>query len=469
MALIETLKNNPAGCTLLVVGAAKSGFATLRLLHRMGVRVILSERGPESSLDPVLLDWLRTNGVRFETGGHSRELFQAADGIVVSPGVPLDMPELVAARAAGCEIIGELGLGVAFLAIPVVAITGTNGKTTVTQLIHDLLVFAGRKVFLGGNIGTPLTEYLQGEQDAEVAVLEVSSFQLDTAGDFRPAVAVLLNISPDHLDRYPSYEEYAASKMSIFRNQQATDAAVLNSDDEETLRNLRTFPVLARQFWFSGTTEPVNGAGPGGQDDEITLTGDFAGESYRLPESLAKSPNRENAMAAVLATRLLKCPPEAVQDGLLRFQRAPHRLTAVAEIDGVVYIDDSKATNIGAVKSALDGMNRPVILIAGGRDKGGDYRYLADAIRARVKAMVLIGEAREKMAHSLAGLAPITMAENLAEAVATAARSASPGDVVLLSPACASFDMFRSYADRGEKFQQEVRRLAETRTRIVGK
>ncbi|OKY74711.1 MAG: UDP-N-acetylmuramoylalanine--D-glutamate ligase [Desulfobulbaceae bacterium DB1] len=461
MELIDKLKKNPAGCKVLVVGSAKSGFAALKMLHKMGARVMLSEKSPETSLDRELVDWLLVNKVPCETGGHSPAHFLEADFIVVSPGVPLDMKELCAARTAGKEIIGELGMAAAFLQIPIVAVTGTNGKTTVTQLINDLLVFAGRKVFLGGNIGTPLTEYLLGEQDAEVAVLEVSSYQLDTAGDFRPGVALLLNISPDHLDRYASYADYAASKMKIFMNQKPDDAAILNVDDRETLRNLPNFSVTAEKFWFGHKLDDGNGACAGAEENEIVLRGTMEGERYRLPESLGKSPNSENAMAAVLAARLMGCSPEIVQEGLLRFQRPAHRLYRVAEINGVTYIDDSKATNVGAVKSALDGMTQPVILIAGGRDKGGDYRYLADSIRARVKTMVLIGEAREKMAHSLAGLTEIKMADSLRDAVEKACRAAQTGDAVLLSPACASFDMFKSYADRGEKFQLEVKRLHE--------
>ncbi|MFH1215798.1 MAG: UDP-N-acetylmuramoyl-L-alanine--D-glutamate ligase [Pseudomonadota bacterium] len=461
MELVRKLKKNPAECRVLVVGSAKSGFAALKLLRGMGAQVMLSEKSAESRLDPELRGWLQENRVTYETGGHSLKLFLEADFIVVSPGVPLDMDELCAARAAGKEIIGELGLGAAFLDIPVIAVTGTNGKTTVTQLINDLLVFAGRKVFLGGNIGTPLTEYLLGEQDAEVAVLEVSSYQLDTAGNFRPSVALLLNISPDHLDRYASYAEYAASKMKIFFNQKPADAAILNVDDEETLRNLQNFRVESEKFWFGHKLDGRKGAMEGEREDEIVLCGAMEGEKYRLPESLVKSPNRENAMAAVLAARIMGCSPESIQEGLLGFERPAHRLYRVAEINGVTFIDDSKATNVGAVKSALDGMTKPVILIAGGRDKGGDYRYLADSIRARVKKMVLIGEAGGKIAESLGGLTLIEMAENLRDAVERAVRAAEPGDAVLLSPACASFDMFKSYADRGEKFQLEVKRLVE--------
>lgn len=447
-------------CKALVVGSGKSGFASARFLRQLGCEVSLSEKSAESAMDPELLAWLREWQVYYETGGHRRETFLAADLIVVSPGVPLEIEPLAAARQAGVEIVGELGLGAAYLQIPIVAVTGTNGKTTVTKLIGELLQAAGRKVFVGGNIGTPLTDYLLGEQGAEIAVLEVSSYQLDTAGEFRPDVAVLLNISPDHLDRYASFDDYAASKMKIFAWQMPDDLAILNADDPEIAQRLAKFPAPARKAWFGKQLDGNPGAVF--EENQIALQGMFsARETYPLPDGLRESPNRENAMAATLAARIMACPVEAINRGLAEFKRPPHRLFRVTEIDGVSYYDDSKATNVGAVQSALEGMTQPVILIAGGRDKGGDYRYIAESVRAKVKKMVLIGEAREKMAAALAGLTSIEMAESLEEAVRMAASGAVEGDAVLLSPACASFDMFLSYADRGEKFQKIVLALAK--------
>jgi len=449
---------SPTSRKVLVVGAGKSGFAALRFLDRLGCRVGLSEKAKESALDGNLLEWLKERDVYFETGGHRRETFLDADLIVVSPGVPLEIEELAAARQAGIEIVGELGLGAAYLQIPIVAVTGTNGKTTVTKLIGELLQGAGRKVFVGGNIGTPLMDYLLGEQDAEIAVLEVSSYQLDTAGQFRPDVAVLLNISPDHLDRYASYDDYAAAKMKIFACQQPEDLAVVNADDQEITDRLAAKPIAAKTLWFGG--EHAGRPGTVIIEEKIVLQGMFSHEEkYDLPEELLKSPNRENAMAAILAARVMACPDEVINRVLGRFQRPPHRLFRVTEINGVSYYDDSKATNVGAVQSALAGMTQPVILIAGGRDKGGDYLYMAESVRARVKKMVLIGEAREKMARAFEGMTSIEMADSLDEAVVKAARCAEEGDAVLLSPACASFDMFKSYADRGERFQQAVRNL----------
>lgn len=458
MVGVESFIKSPASYRVLVVGSGKSGFAALRFVHGLGCTVALSEKAAEAALDKKLLKWLRDRDIAYETGGHQRNTFLDTDLIVVSPGVPLEMEELAAARAAGIEIIGELGLGAAYLQIPIVAVTGTNGKTTVTKLIGELLQAAGRKVFVGGNIGTPLLDYLLGDQDAEIAVLEVSSYQLDTAGNFRPDVALLLNISPDHLDRYPDYDDYAAAKMKIFAAQQPDDLAILNADDQDIARRLEKDPVQARTVWFGGELQDRPGAVA--RDGEIVLQGMFAAEEkYQLPPGLRKSPNRENAMAAVLAARIMACPLEAINRGLAEFKRPPHRLFKVSEIKGVSYFDDSKATNVGAVRSALEGMTQPVILIAGGRDKGGDYLYLADMVRTKVKKMILIGEAREKIAAALGDLTSCEMADSMEEAVIKAARYAITGDAVLLSPACASFDMFQSYADRGEKFQNLVRNL----------
>ncbi|MBU0964986.1 MAG: UDP-N-acetylmuramoyl-L-alanine--D-glutamate ligase [Proteobacteria bacterium] len=460
MVSLKEFITSPASYKTLVVGSGKSGFAALKFLDKLGCRVALSEKAKESALDGKLLEWLKERDVYYETGGHRRETFLDADLIVVSPGVPLELAELAAARQAGVEIIGELGLGAAYLQIPIVAVTGTNGKTTVTKLIGELLQGAGRKVFVGGNIGTPLMDYLLGEQDAEIAVLEVSSYQLDTAAQFRPDVAVLLNISPDHLDRYASYDDYAAAKMRIFACQQPEDLAVVNADDQEITARLAAAPIAAKTLWFG--RELAGRPGTIIEDGKIALQGMFAHEGkYDLPEELLKSPNRENAMAAILAVRVMACPDEVINRVLAEFQRPPHRLFRVTEIKGVSYFDDSKATNVGAVQSALEGMTQPVILIAGGRDKGGDYLYMAESVRAKVKKMVLIGEAREKMAKAFEGITSIEKADSLEEAVLKAARCAEEGDAVLLSPACASFDMFQSYADRGEKFQRAVWNLVK--------
>ena len=459
------------GAHVVVVGLGRSGVSAVRFLLKLGVKISVSEGGCQESLAGDLVRWLAEKSVFVETGGHTAELLTSADCILVSPGVPLGIAPLAAARQKGIPVIGELALVKDFLEAPVVAVTGTNGKSTVTTLIGDLLRGSGRKAFVGGNIGIPLAEYLAGPQDCEVVVLEVSSFQLDSAGEFRPRVGVLLNITPDHLDRYASYGEYVDSKMSLFKNQQPGDVAIVNGDD----------PVIAE--WLS---KKENRQSPWPLRAEIRLYGScgMAGmmaclrgtkvmismanetgrinEEYELADTpLSQAPNSENAMAAILAVRAMGCSPEAIRKSLDGFTPLPHRLTLVARLDDVFYYDDSKATNVGAVYSALDGMRQPVVLIAGGRDKGGGYGMLLPLVKEKVRAMVLIGEAKEAMAKAFSSSTRIVFAEAMDEAVGLARAMAEKGDAVLLSPACASFDMFRSYSHRGEMFTQAVSRLGE--------
>lgn len=460
---------------VVVVGLGVSGIAAVKFLLSLGVRISVSEGGPRETLAEEMLRWLQERGVFLETGGHSSELLASADCILLSPGVPMAVPALREAADKGIPLVGELALAPAFLKTPVIAVTGTNGKSTVTILIGELLRAAGKKVFVGGNIGVPLAEYLAGEQDCDVAVLEVSSFQLDCAGDFRPRVGVLLNISPDHLDRYATYADYVDSKMSLFRNQQSGDVAVVNAEDPDTVAWLeRTgtgqspWPVRGKiqrfgreerpglQGFLAGTTVKLPGEEQGREAEEYALAG----------TELAHAPNTENALAAILAVRALGCDPALIRAGLTNFVPLAHRLAWVAEINGVAYYDDSKATNVGAVWSALGGMERPVVLIAGGRDKGGSYEMLVEPVKDKVKAMVLIGEAKEKIAALFASLTRVVFAHDMEDAVRQATGLARPGDAVLLSPACASFDMFRSYGHRGEVFCQAVRNLAHGGERL---
>lgn len=443
----------------LVVGLGRSGIAAVKLLKKMGVAVAATDSGPLGKIDAEFLAWARQHEVELEGGTHSDALFGSVDLIVVSPGVPLDLPALVAARERGVKIIGEMALAASLVTAPMIAITGTNGKSTVTELVGEMFRVAGLPAFVGGNLGRPLSEYLLAPYPVEVLVLEVSSFQLDTAPDFRPAVGVLLNISPDHLDRYIDYDHYAASKFSLFRAQQRIDAVVLNTDDPEISSRLAGQHFAGRRFFFGSSWRAgANGAMIMGQ--ELIIKGVDAGlgeERYSLMASnLGLEPNIHNAAAAVIAARLLGCPAEAVRRALAGFKPLGHRVEEIAEIDGVLYLDDSKATNIGAVAAALAGMNRPVVLIAGGRDKGGDYRLLLGIVKEKVKAMVLIGEARELMAATFSGVTRVELASDLAAAVGLAGTIAVRGDVVLLSPACASFDMFSSYSHRGQVFKEAV-------------
>ena len=457
------------GAHVVVVGLGKSGVSAVRFLLNLGVKISVSEGGRQENLEGDLVRWLKEKRVFVETGGHTSELLTSADCILVSPGVPLGIAPLAAARQKGIPVVGELALAKDFLKPPVVAVTGTNGKSTVTTLIGDLLRGSGKKVFVGGNIGVPLAEYLAGPQDCEAVVLEVSSFQLDSGGEFRPQVGVLLNITPDHLDRYASYGEYVDSKMSLFKNQEPGDVAVVNGDDplvagwlgkaaekkspwplRGEIRRYSSCGAPGTAAWLSGTKVMM-----GSTDEEYELAG----------TPLAQAPNTENAMAAILAVRAMGCSQADIQKSLAGFAPLPHRLALVAEVDGVSYYDDSKATNVGAVFSALGGMKQPVVLIAGGRDKGGGYEMLRPLVQEKVRAMVLIGEAKEAIAEAFAKTTRIAFAKEMDEAVQMARTLAEKGDAVLLSPACASFDMFKSYSHRGEVFAQAVGRLERQEAR----
>ncbi len=457
MTLVETSRSAGPGTRVLVVGLGRSGIAAVKLLVRMGALVTATDAAPVEKIERHFPDWARQHGVEFTCGNDGQRLFETAELIVVSPGVPLSLPQLAAARARGVQVIGEMALAASQVSTPILAITGTNGKSTVTELLGAMFRAADKKVFVGGNLGTPLSEYLLGQEQADLLVLEVSSFQLDTAADFRPTVGVLLNISPDHLDRYDDLEHYAASKFSLFRNQQGSDATVLNSDDPGIVNRLAGRDLPGRRFFFGAEVAGQRGAVISAKEITVSGLGGSEAEKYSLAGSeLAMEPNIHNAAAAIIAARLLDCPPEAIKRAITGFRPLAHRLAMVAEIDGVLYLDDSKATNIGAVQASLAGMERPVVLLAGGRDKGGDYRLLADLVREKVKGLVLIGEARQKMAEALAGCTEVIMADDLPMAVKAAAALAEDGDVVLLAPACASFDMFDSYGHRGQVFKEAV-------------
>ena len=438
----------------LVMGLGKSGLAAVRFLLAQGADIAVSEYGARETISPEISGWLDSEKVFAEFGGHSSELFSRVDLIIVSPGVPLDLPVLREAREADIEIIGELGLADEYLQTPVLAVTGTNGKTTVTTMITRLLRAGGKKVFMGGNIGTPLAEYLLGPQDADIAVLEVSSFQLDSAGDFRPDLGVLLNITPDHLERYDSFDCYAEAKLKIFSAQKPEDRMLVNIDDREIVSRLAGGNFFGEQYFFGKCLSGSYGAEY--QDNEIILRLPTGEESYPLPFLLSSSPNRENCLAAGLAVRLMDCSPVGVSTGLGEFAPLPHRLACVAEINGVRYVNDSKATNVGAVQAALESMDRPVILIAGGRGKGGSYQSLRQVVAERVKRMLLIGEAQAEMAAAFADLTMVEECDTLVTAVRQAGQLAEKGDVVLLSPACASFDQFSGYEERGLVFEREI-------------
>jgi UDP-N-acetylmuramoylalanine--D-glutamate ligase len=440
---------------ILVVGLARTGVALCRFLVEHGARVTVTDQAPPDDLADPRRD-IQGLGV-VEDLGVAQPRWQSFDAIVLSPGVPPELPWLMAARAAGVPVIGELEVAAPFIRRPLLAVSGTNGKTTTTTLLGELLTASGVKTLVGGNIGTPVVSLLGRQEAADLLVLEVSSFQLDTASNFHPQAAALLNLTPDHLDRYPDYDAYIASKASLFRLQGAGDLQVLNADDPAMAGLDRG---LSRVYYFSATRPLATGAWLNHAALKVRLAGGPE-ETFPLEHiRLQGRHNLENIMAALLLALDAGADPRACRDVLATFRGLPHRLEWVADLGGVSFYDDSKGTNVGAVATSLAHFDRPVILIAGGRDKDSDFSLLNNLIATRVKALVLLGETRERLARGWRGLAPTYLADDMAAAVAQAWVLSRPGEVVLLSPACASFDMYRDYAHRGQTFQKLVRELS---------
>ncbi len=447
---------------VLVVGLGKSGKSAALFLRDRGARVTVSDVRSAEALSgeiPALLD----AGVMVETGGHGLLTFRRQDLIVVSPGVPFDTPELEQARAfgpAGPLIIGELELASRFLQGQIVAITGSNGKTTTTSLLGKIFADAGGPTLVGGNIGTPVIDLIAQSTPQTVSVLEVSSFQLETVDQFRPHIAVALNITQDHLDRHGTFENYAAMKARITVQQTADDFFVLNAEDKPT--QMLAAKTKAQVFWFSGRRAIKQGAFVHGES-VVFLPREGARPEPVMP--LAQIPlkgahNVENVLAAVCAARLGGVSTESIRESVASFKAVEHRLEFVATVRGVAFYNDSKATNVDATKKALEAFPGGVHLILGGKDKNSDYTELADLLRARVKVVYTIGSAAEKIERHLAGVVKIVSAGTLDAAVRQAAQLAVAGEIVLLAPACSSFDQFTSYEHRGRVFKELVKGLA---------
>ena len=443
---------------VLVVGLGKSGVASALFLKKHGARVTVSDtKSPDQLREeiPILLD----HGIAVETGGHGERTFRGQDLIVVSPGVPLDAPPLVQARAAGEPVIGEIELAAQNLPGPIVAITGSNGKTTTTTLTGEILASGGFAVSVGGNIGTPAISLAERATKETIIVLEVSSFQLETIQTFRPKVAVILNVTPDHLDRHRTFQTYVEAKARIFENQQSSDFTVLNEDDptSHTLGD-RT---RAQVFGFSRKRELQRGAWV--RDEKIFFRDEQSQREVMLVSEipLKGAHNVENVLAGVCAGMLMGCDPTKIRDAVHNFKAVEHRLEYVATIKGIDYFNDSKATNVDATIKALESFPRNIHLILGGKDKGSDYTVLNDLLRERVKRVYTIGAAAEKIESHIKGAAEIVHAETLENAIRRASAVAQPGDIVLLAPACASFDQFQSYNHRGRVFKEVVQGLAQ--------
>jgi UDP-N-acetylmuramoylalanine--D-glutamate ligase len=444
------------GQRALVVGLGKSGVASALFLAERGATVAVSDaKSPEQLREeiPVLLD----HGISVETGQHGERTFRDQDMIVVSPGVPFDVPQLVHARERGIPVIGEIELAAQFLKGRIVAITGSNGKTTTTTLAGDILSAGGNTTLVGGNIGTPAITFADRATDDSWVVLEISSFQLETIVTFHPHIAVVLNITPDHLDRHHTFENYAAAKARVFENQTAADFAVLNADNgpcgEMALR------TKAEVRWFSRLKEVKNGAFVSG--DEIVWSDD-SGTRGIMPLSeigLKGAHNIENVLAAVSVGVLAGVPSEKIRRAVAEFKAVEHRLEYVATVGGVEYYNDSKATNVDATIKALESFPGRIHLILGGKDKGSDYNVLNDLLKERVKRVYTIGAAAAKIESQASGT-EIVAAGTLEAAVKRASEAATVGDIVLLAPACASFDQFDSYEHRGRVFKDMVRQLA---------
>jgi UDP-N-acetylmuramoylalanine--D-glutamate ligase len=445
------------GKRVLVVGLARTGIATALFCAARGAIVTATEGRPESEIVDAA-EKLLAAGCTLELGGHHEETFIAQDLIIPSPGVPATLPQLQAARAVNIPIWSEIELAWRFLRGKLIAITGSNGKTTTTALVGHIFESAGIPTIVAGNIGTPLISRVSETSDSTVTVLEASSFQLELIDQFRPDIAVLLNVTPDHLDRHPTLEAYAKAKARIFENQVESDAAILNADDEGAQQLTPTKP---RVFWFSRTKRVASGVFL--RDDQIILRrdGDETVLLKRDDIGLRGEHNVENVMAAAAAAFLAGVAPRSIASAVRSFAAVEHRLEFVAEINGVSYFNDSKATNVDATLKALDAFPANLLVILGGKDKGGDFTLLRDALKKHAKQALLIGAAAEKIAGQIAGSVAVETTGTIERAVARSAEIAKPGDTVLLAPACASFDQFQNYEHRGRVFKQCVRQLQE--------
>jgi len=440
------------GKKVLVVGLGKSGLAAALFLRHKGAQVTVSDVRSAESLAreiPALLE----EGIMVEAGGHGLLTFRRQDLIVVSPGVPLDTPELVQVKKFGLPIIGELELAAHFLKGRILAITGSNGKTTTTTLVGEILREAGFKALVGGNIGVPVVDLINQSSDDSWSVLEVSSFQLESTEDFHPNISVILNITPDHLDRHGSFENYARAKERIFATQDVHDAVVLNSDNDRAAQaaSRSGAPI----YWFS--MEHQVGQGAWVADGYVVYRAAREAEIERVMP-LSKIPlkgehNVENVLAAVCAARQAGAPAQAIGRAIENFKAVEHRLEFVATVNGVDYYNDSKATNVDATAKAVAAFSSGIHLIMGGKDKGSDYMQLSDLLRQRVRAVYTIGSAAAKIESHLRGVVSIRSCETLDRAVSAAASAARPGEVVLLAPACSSFDQFENYEQRGHVFK----------------
>ncbi len=438
---------------IVIVGAGSTGCSLARFFCARGAQVTLSDNRSADRLGN--LEELKESGVKLDLDGHTHALFTVADLVVVSPGVPLDIPVLDACRKQGVTVLGEVEIAWHELSGTMIAITGTNGKSTVTTLVGEMIKAWGDHVFVGGNLGTPLIDAV--DHDYNWQVVELSSFQLETIEAFRPRYAMLLNVSEDHLDRYPDMSSYLAAKARIFENMHEEDVAILNLDDPLVMQ--AAAEVQAIKVCFSSQTVLENGMSL--LDDKIIWRWQDNEVLFPVDElQIRGQHNQENVMAAMIPLLMEGCPVEVVWSAAKSFTGLPHRMEFLGELRGACWYNDSKGTNIGSVVKSLSGLKAPVVLIAGGKDKQGELAPLVSQIKEKVDHLVLIGAAAERMAKAFDGFAEIHRADSMHKAVALANRLSKPGGAVLLSPGCSSFDMFKSFEERGQIFVREFRALS---------
>ncbi|HEY2459746.1 MAG TPA: UDP-N-acetylmuramoyl-L-alanine--D-glutamate ligase [Candidatus Acidoferrum sp.] len=445
------------GKRVLVVGLARTGVAVARFCAGHGAVVTATDTRTEKEIGGEV-GVLRGEGVNFKLGGHAEKVLARQDLVIPSPGVAADSTVLAAARAKGITVWSEIELAARFLRGKLIGITGSNGKTTTTSLVEHILRSAKFATELAGNIGTPLISCVERTTANTVTVVELSSFQLELIDKFRPDISVFLNLTPDHLDRHKTTEVYGAAKARIFENQTEMDAAILNADDPATTPYAPTRP---RVFWFSRKQRVAQGAFLRGEDIVWRNDGEEVVVLKRGEVPLAGAHNLENVLAAVAAARLAGADVKAIAEGVRSFSGVEHRLEFVSKIDGVRYYNDSKATNVDATLKALDAFAGRILVILGGKDKGSDYTLLQSALREKATLALLIGAAAEKIEREIAGSVAVERAETLERAVEIASNAARPGDVVLLAPACASFDQFENYEQRGRVFKNLVRQIEQ--------
>lgn len=444
------------GQSVLVVGLGRTGEAVCTFLTGRGARVTVSEKGPASGIEERIRAW-EEKGVRVETGEHHGESFFKADLIITSPGVPR-LPLFAEAAGRGIPVISEVELAYHYLKGTLVGITGSNGKSTTTTLIHSLLEESGRPSHLAGNIGIPLISFAEESGPDDIFVVELSSFQLEHIDSFKVDTAVFLNLSPDHLDWHKTMADYIAAKARLVSGLAADGKALLNRDDPTVWATRSTTP--ARVLPFSRSAKPS----PGCYLEEGWIVLDDGNPHRVMPVEdipLRGPHNQENVMASLLAGRTFGLSPEQMADSVRRFKALEHRLEEVADFSGIAFFNDSKATNVDSALRAIESFDRPLILILGGRDKAGDFTKLREAVKKRVKTILLIGEARDKIARELQGSAPMFNVETMGEAVRLGFRKALDGSIVLLAPACTSWDMYKNFEERGRHFKSEVRALRE--------